>query len=684
MGLNRRSFLHRLGFAWGALGILDQVVFDAVFENRVQRLAQALGETTGERFALLIGIDRYPDVPNLAGCGADVRLQKQLLVQRFGFAPENVLVLRDEAATRENIFTVFQKQLQDLLRPGDFLLVHFSGYGTRLSMSEQGEAIAALMPVDGVIGRSKVMANNAIALSTMEGFIRALEVAQGALILDTSFDGGVGNPAAYLCKRTYPKTITTPLNPSEIAMGEQLQNRLAQRQLSNRSVVQLSAADRGGGLELAVNGSAVGLFTAALVRYLLAINPLANGTEIQQFMDFQEQQLQLSAVRSLPLITIKSAAASPYGAPGVMVNVPAAGFVVGNDTGTVEMCLGGLETEILQAIAPESEFQSLQQPGHTLRLTTKGSVFGQGKGTVTTLPEGSLFQESVRVFPRNLGLKIALGNNLSRIERVDATSALAGVGVANVSGAAEWADCVFDAGYQLLSVGGQPLAGVLPGGGNEAIKSTVERLQPSFDQLLAQKWLRLLVNETSGQLPIKISLQRMKPKGTVLMEKGLPGTLGRSPNFRFVPVELGEAFVFNCINGGDRPLYLVGFAQSPKNELILLTPQRVLQLDPQATQQPAQTVEVEFIPQRPLGRWQIYWVGSDRPLGELQAQLDQLFSGLEISTVRLGKPLPLVRSLLNDLHQGEANNSEGNKETYRLSTQHWFTLSFSYEVTESH
>jgi hypothetical protein len=373
------------------------------------------------------------------------------------------------------------------------------------------------------------------------------------------------------------------------------------------------------------------------------------------------------------------------------VAVPVAGFVVGSDNGSpsntlsnnsnnnLEVCLAGLEAGVLQAIAPESEFQTLQQPSQTFRLTAKTGIFGQGKGTEGFPTVGSFFQEAVRVLPRNLTLKIALGNNLSRIERVDATSAFAGiVGVANVSNAPEWADCVFDAGYQLLSVGGQPLAGLMAGAGNEAIKSTVDRLQPAFEQLLAQKWLRLLVNETSAQLPVKIALNRVKPKGTVLMEKSVPATLGRSPNFRFVPVDLGEALIFSYENLGDRPLHLVGFAQSPKNELILLTPQTVVQIAPQQTQ----NVEIKFVPQRPLGRWQIYWIGGDRPLVEFQTQLDQLFAGLEISSVRLEKPLPLVRSLLNDLHQSEAIGGEGNKETYRLSTQHWFALNFTYEVQE--
>jgi hypothetical protein len=57
------------------------------------------------RHALLIGINRYTQIPNvdLAGCVNDMELMRSLLTDRFGFPAEHTRTLRDEEATQEGI-----------------------------------------------------------------------------------------------------------------------------------------------------------------------------------------------------------------------------------------------------------------------------------------------------------------------------------------------------------------------------------------------------------------------------------------------------------------------------------------------------------------------------------------------------------------------------------------------------
>ncbi len=87
-----------------------------------------------ERWALLIGIDRYPRLAEsyqLAGCVNDVRALSQVLVERHGFPAGNVRELLDEAATREGIL----QALEDLVTrvgEGDAVLVHYSGHGSQV------------------------------------------------------------------------------------------------------------------------------------------------------------------------------------------------------------------------------------------------------------------------------------------------------------------------------------------------------------------------------------------------------------------------------------------------------------------------------------------------------------------------------------------------------------------------
>ncbi|NJN72125.1 MAG: caspase family protein [Limnothrix sp. RL_2_0] len=670
MGLNRRDFLQRLGLTLVSLGIVDRWSW-----RNIDRYAHALSTFKGRKFALLIGINGYSDADNLAGCLTDVRIQKQVLMHQFGFAPEDILTLTDREASRDNIFTMFQKDLKELLTPDDFLFVHFSGYGTRINLSANQSQVAAIMPVDGVIGQSKTTINNAIAVATLEGLMRSLNPAQAALVLDTSFDPVSAAGHHYWRGRTYPKTLSAGFNPSETAIAEQLQYILAQQKLGKKSILRLMAAQRGWGTEVQLNDSAAGLFTVSLARCVTALNPQVTMAEAQGFLSFCYRQVQLRS----ELLQLNAPKASPlYGLLPVKTTLPAAGQIVATNANNLDLLFSGLEPEIYQAIAANSQFQTAGSDAVPIRLTSKTGIFGQGKTSGTMPTAGSTIQEKLRIYPRNLTLKIALGNNLSRIERVDATSAFAGiVGVANISNPPEWADYVFDAGYQLFSVTGDALPGLIPLEENEAIKSSVDRLQPIFEQLLALKWLRLLVNETSARLPMTVGLDRLEPKRSPLAERQTPQAIGRSPSRTDLKVLLGEPLLYHFNNAGTQPLYFLGFAQSSKQELILLTPQAGLMVPPSSLKK----VTFEFEPLRPLGTWHTYWIGSDRPFKQFQLLLDKLFAGLEATPTKIEKPLPLVLALLKDLHLAPTDTND-NKENYRLSSENWVTSRFVYEVTE--
>jgi len=131
--MKRRGFFTHTAQALAAIGVGQLVLSQNTSQvgTTYQRLEAA---PKGRRFALLIGINRYPQAaqyPDLAGCHQDVTLQRQLLQARFGVLSENIVTLLDEAATIENLTAVFD-QLQTQLSATDALLVHFSGYGTLL------------------------------------------------------------------------------------------------------------------------------------------------------------------------------------------------------------------------------------------------------------------------------------------------------------------------------------------------------------------------------------------------------------------------------------------------------------------------------------------------------------------------------------------------------------------------
>lgn len=130
--MKRRHFLQFAGSTLAATG-LNQ----ARFFRQADHYGRALAQDTPRKLALLIGINQYLDgfVPDLKGCLTDTEMQYQLLVNRFGFHPRDVLQLTDSSGllpTRANILQGFEEHLIQQARPGDVVVVHYSGHGSRV------------------------------------------------------------------------------------------------------------------------------------------------------------------------------------------------------------------------------------------------------------------------------------------------------------------------------------------------------------------------------------------------------------------------------------------------------------------------------------------------------------------------------------------------------------------------
>ncbi|WP_099239871.1 caspase family protein [Synechococcus sp. BDU 130192] len=664
MAWRRRDFLQALGLTCGALGFSS-----FLRPSDLKQSAQALSQFRGRKIALLIGIDQYGQGPNLGGCQQDLKIQKHLLESRFGFAATDIVTLRNDQASGSGIFTTFQTDLKTKVKPEDLVFVHFSGYGTRLVTDPTDpEPIPALV----LPGKS---GPEAIALSTFQALIQDLNPAQGILVLDTSFDPGSRPPAPYWRPRTYPdETAIAPIVAPETTTVKSNSSFA----LGRSALIQLWAATEGVTPEVQINGVMTGLFTAALGQYLSAYDPMVTVTTAQTNLAVR---LPKDETQPATMTFLGTKTAPLYGTlPSD--TLPATGQIFSQNPTGLEVYLGGFEPEILQAIAPGSELTIRTETAPILQLSGKAGVFGQGKSSTQNVTVGTAIQETKRHLPRNLALKIALAEDLSRIERVDATSAFASLtNIASVSNPQDWVDYVFDEAYQLTTVPGKIVPGVVPASDtNEAIKSSVNRLLPRLEQLLALKWLRLLVNETSTQLPLKVTVQRLDRFSTLLTAKTTPFSLGQSksnPNPQ-PTFTVGEKGQYQLENTGTQPLFCLGFAQSPKQELLLLTAKEGLKIPPETATSP-----LELTALRPLGVWTIYWIIGDRPFENFQDQATQLFGDLETIPQKLEKSLPLIQGLLSDLQVVPPEGTEPNKENYVFSTTQWAGLCFTYTVVET-
>jgi uncharacterized caspase-like protein len=100
-------------------------------------------------YALIIGIDNYENVQPLNYAVDDAFLIADILINSFDFPENNVSLLINEDATRQNIL----KSLYDInnkAQDNDRILIYFSGHGETMDLPAGGQ-IGYLIPVDGEI-----------------------------------------------------------------------------------------------------------------------------------------------------------------------------------------------------------------------------------------------------------------------------------------------------------------------------------------------------------------------------------------------------------------------------------------------------------------------------------------------------------------------------------------------------
>lgn len=486
MGLKRRAFLQRVSLALSVLGLSE--ISLSFWASRYQR---ALAEPTNRKLALLVGINRYPEEVcecslsrgmALSGCLTDVELQRELLIHRFGFQPQDILTLTDQQATGEAIANAFLSHLTDQAREGDVVVFHFSGYGSRVKFTTSpNETQDSLVPVDGFLPTEEKPAVNDLLEETLWLLLRSLSTNKITTILDTShIDAGKlieGN----LRIRSRLSSPTGQPNPRELALQEQLLERMG---LSRERATMQRLSEQTPGLRLVAaqpnqvaaegqwNGFSAGLFTYALTQQLWWSTPASTlrvclsrtvGT-MEQWVG-REQQPTLSGYRSREkfLLPYYLSPALATMADGVVTTVEEGGK-------TGQIWLAGLPANVLEhygensllaitvpgASSPEAPSMELDTDVFTSfsnqllqvrsqdGLTVKAKICCNDVTGTKRLEPGQLVREIVRVLPRSVELTVALDPSLERIERVDAISAFSTIPhVSSVMAGEQPADYLF-------------------------------------------------------------------------------------------------------------------------------------------------------------------------------------------------------------------------------------------------
>ena len=94
-----------------------------------------------KKLALLVGVNKYVDaaIPQLHGAVNDTRLMHELLSKDYDFAANDIVVLKDETATRDAILKSFQDHLIAKADADTVAVFHFSGHGSQVKDADHDE-----------------------------------------------------------------------------------------------------------------------------------------------------------------------------------------------------------------------------------------------------------------------------------------------------------------------------------------------------------------------------------------------------------------------------------------------------------------------------------------------------------------------------------------------------------------
>ncbi|TYQ24852.1 hypothetical protein PseudUWO311_17715 [Pseudanabaena sp. UWO311] len=730
MGIARRQFLQA--------GLTSLIGWQFLTRDRVafaaeQYVRQTTASTPRKR-ALLIGINQYDAKEEangwlpLHGCINDVELQKELLIHRFGFAPQDIVTLTDLDATRSNITDAIATHLVAQTLPNDLVIVHFSGHGSRLGNYN------TLVPVDSGLPQNLENLRD-ITEQEWQGWLQAIATDRILNIIDAGFYypnvSAIGNfrlRSRVGLKNWQPPTVAEP--------NEQpIDQKLIGTTLRAASGDMLCA-------DAQWSGFSSGAFTYALVQQLWQIVP---ATKINVVMSDLATTLDRRALHNDNL-TIekqvanmweveeakqKAIASSTFAEMLPIPNFGSDGVIINSssDRHIADVYLAGLPIAVLSnyaagailnvvgaASAPignESETDSVlksipSKPQTTVQLKSRNGFNGKIEvlndySINPKLEKGQLLQEVMRAISRNVKLAIALDVGLSKIERVDATSAFSTMpNMFGVNANEQCADCLFgvqSASYGLFTIGHTPILGSF-GSVGESVGVAIKRLQPFLESFFAAKLIRTTENQAATHLDVRVTLKAMigvdERAVTVASKSAARSALIPANAFsniaRTKPINIGDRLECQIENFSNQPLYMRIFCLDPRSKI--LTPNFIA--TPYANDgiiPPSETLTIPY-PKAPMnwavsapkGMVDVYIVISRSPLLQVAKILEasQRQASSLNGLISIPNPLQVAQSLLDDLDRAGKPSEFGNAanigDAWMLDVQQWATFNFNYQV----
>ncbi|MDN4053031.1 polysaccharide deacetylase family protein [Massilia sp. YIM B02763] len=164
----------------------DGATFKASAAAAPAPMPRAAATGYANSWAILVGVDNYPKWPRLQYAVHDAEGVGQLLVQKFGFAPERVITLKNEQATRTGILAAFHDKLaHGGLQPNDRIFVFFAGHGATRKLSS-GRDLGYIIPYDADPNQ---LATDAIPMTEIQNIAESLQAKHAFFVMDACYSG---------------------------------------------------------------------------------------------------------------------------------------------------------------------------------------------------------------------------------------------------------------------------------------------------------------------------------------------------------------------------------------------------------------------------------------------------------------------------------------------------------------
>ncbi|MBI4515721.1 MAG: caspase family protein [Deltaproteobacteria bacterium] len=147
-------------------------------------LTAAQRALTDSDLAVVVGIEKYQDLPASDYSGADAGLVKQYFVA-LGVPERNIELLLNERATQSGIRKIVESWLPNRVKAGSRVFFYYSGHGA----PDPASGNAYLVPYDG---DPNYLATTGYAIQTLYDKLGALPATEVAVVLDACFSGTGG------------------------------------------------------------------------------------------------------------------------------------------------------------------------------------------------------------------------------------------------------------------------------------------------------------------------------------------------------------------------------------------------------------------------------------------------------------------------------------------------------------